>query len=373
MDHEIEFRAVGDSSKAGDAIVIRYVLENTYHVIVVDGGTDESGKAMAEHIKAEYGPDTVIDHVVSSHPDTDHACGLRTILAEFRVKNLWLHGVWHHAADMLHLFDDKRWTAEGLAREIRSRYSVVEELIDLANDQGTNIYQPFAGDRIGPFTVLSPTKYAYVHLVPQFRKTPACDNDALEAANMYLGTKYYGEDAHGSLAAMLKGLLANVAEYWNVETLKEGPLTAAENESSTILFGDFGERKVLLTSDGGINALTWACDFADNNGLPISELAVVQVPHHGSRSNVAPSILNRVLGPIVPQGTVSGKYAVVSAPKDDSKHPRKIVMNAFRRRGFPVYKTQGTSLRSHFGNMPARPNETSAEPFEFFSEVESYD
>ena len=369
MDFEIEFRAVGDTSRAGDAIVIRYVEDGAYKVIVVDGGTDDSGEALCDHIHDVYGANTFIDHVISTHPDTDHACGLRNVLKRFNVGTLWLHGVWHHAAQMLPYFENKRWTEAGLEQAIRKEYSVIEELIDLADAQETLVYEPFRGTRIGPFTVLSPTLHSYIRLVPQFRKTPAHDAAALKAENWLLGTR----KTTGLLAEIAEVLRTWIDERWDVETLREGALTAAENESSTVLYGDFGEKQLLLTADAGVNALRWACEAADNMGIDLLNIDLIQVPHHGSRSNVSPSILNRLVGPILPHGTASAKLAVVSAPKDDTKHPRKIVMNAFRRRGAAVYPTQGNYVRWHHGNMPARNYESPSQPLEFFDRVESYD
>jgi hypothetical protein len=52
----------------------------------------------------------------------------------------------------------------------------------------------------------------------------------------------------------------------------------------------------LLTGDAGINGLTWAADWADSLGLPLQNFSFVQIPHHGSRRNVGPAILTRLLG-----------------------------------------------------------------------------
>lgn len=370
MDYEVEFHPVGDASKAGDAISIRYGINGDYRVIVIDGGTDDSGTALVDHIAAVYGRHTVIEHVISTHPDTDHACGLRKILAAYRVENLWLHGVWHHAAELLPYFEDKRWTEDGLTSAIRKQYSVIEELIDLAAAQNTPVYEPFQGAKIGPFTVLSPSRWSYLRLVPQFRKTPAFDSAALSDENMLIGTKAATGGLLGKIADQLR---AWAEEAWNIETLREGSVTAAENESSTVLYGDFGVDKILLTADAGVNGLWWSCEFADQNGLSLEALKLVQVPHHGSRSNVTPSILNRILGPVLPFGSVSKRLAIVSAPKDDTRHPRKIVLNAFHRRGAPVYATQGKYVRSHSGAMPDRPTEVPLTPFGIFDQVEAYD
>lgn len=370
MDYEIEFHPVGDASKAGDAISIRYGTEGNYQVIVVDGGTDSAGDNLVAHITRFYGADTVIEHVISTHPDSDHACGLRAVFKNFKVNNLWIHGVWHHADEMLPYFADKRWTTDGLAKSIRSEYSVVQELLELAEEQGTAVYEPFQGEKIGPLTVMSPHRWSYLRLVPQFRRTPEADSEALAADQMVVGpsTKGFGQ----FFKSLVESAVSWIAESWNIEYLKEGSVTAAENETSTVLYGVFGNYSVLLTGDAGVNALTWAMDYADSQSIKLANVDLIQVPHHGSRSNVTPSLLDRLLGPILPEGSPAQKMAVVSVPKDDASHPRKMVVNAFHRRGAPVHKTQGAYCRTHSG-MPGRTTEVAAVPFELFAQVEDYD
>jgi hypothetical protein len=183
-----------------------------------------------------------------------------------------------------------------LADNIRKAYPIVEELLDLARSQGTAIYEPFQGMTVGPFTVLSPTRYAYVRLVPQFRKVPAPDVDALTRENFWIGSPRQP----GLLASFLEKAVSWIDESWDIELLKEGSVTAAENETSTILYGRLGTTSVLLTADAGVNALWWACDYAQSLNIDLSTLTLVQVPHHGSRSNVTPTILNRLdLSPLI--------------------------------------------------------------------------
>ena len=77
---ELDFHAVGTGEKSGDAISIRYGRLNSttnfsQKVIVIDGGTLESGKKLVDHIKTHYKTETV-DLVVNTHPDNDHCSGL---------------------------------------------------------------------------------------------------------------------------------------------------------------------------------------------------------------------------------------------------------------------------------------------------------
>ena len=56
-------------------------------------------------------------------------------------------------------------------------------------------------------------------------------------------------------------------------------------------------RSALLTGDAGIPALTEVAKQLDAEGFDYSQLGFIQVPHHGSKRNVGPSILNRLVGP----------------------------------------------------------------------------
>lgn len=370
MAFEIEFFPVGEGSTAGDAIVLRYLaLDSTYKIIVIDGGTDSSGSAIVEHIKTQFGSDSIVSDVISTHPDTDHSCGLRAVLKELPVERLWVHGLWHHANAVLELFSGN-WTAAGLAAEIKSKYPVIAELIDLADENGTAVHEPFQGDAIGPFTVLSPSQSTYEHLIPQFRKTPAANVQLLKERGIWI------DAPKGLFAVLLEKAATAIAELvpesWSAELLKDGGVTAAENESSTVLYGQFGASKVLLTADAGRNALWWSAKYASAQGLPLGQFSLIQVPHHGSRRNVSPDVLDLIVGPILPEGSGETQKAIASVPKDDTKHPRRIVINAFTRRGAGVRKTRGTKYRFH-DSMPAREGEVRAVPLPFYNEVEDYD
>lgn len=60
-------------------------LARRARIHVVDGGFQSTGSTIVSHIKQHYGVDPYIDHVVVTHPDGDHAGGLRTVLEEMNV------------------------------------------------------------------------------------------------------------------------------------------------------------------------------------------------------------------------------------------------------------------------------------------------
>jgi beta-lactamase superfamily II metal-dependent hydrolase len=369
---EIEFMAVGEGSRAGDAIVVRYGEVNDHRLMVVDGGTADTGEALVAHLKTQFGQNVVLEHVVLTHSDADHASGLREVLREIPATYVWLHVPWLLSGEAIQLFKNKKWTKESLSAAIKKEYDIISEIFDLAIAAQTTqkIYYPFQGSKIGPFTVLSPRKETYLHLLPQFEKTPEPDQDLLESANMWIGKA-------GLLKEILQKAAAKVSnwwpESWTQERLRDGGQTSASNESSVILYGDFGAgQRVLLTGDAGVNALSWAAAHANASGYQLRQFSFVQIPHHGSRRNVGPTVLNELLGPIQKEGSDSRFAAFVSAPKDDDQHPRKIVLNAFMRRGGRVVATQGRN-KVHWGGFPPRTGYVTAEPLAFSPKVEAYD
>ena len=140
------------------------------------------------------------------------------------------------------------------------------------------------------------------------------------------------------------------------------------------MFASISGRGILLTGDAGIRALTSAMDFADATMVPLRELRFIQIPHHGSRRNVSPSLLNRLIGNPLPEGQSRSVSlsACVSASGGSKTHPRKVVTNAFLRRGATVVGTLRQTRRSN-QEMPAREGGRAADKIPFHGVVESYE
>ena len=88
MGYEIDILAVGEGERSGDAIAIRcgnmWGRPDEQSVIVIDGGTIDSGERLVHHIKTVYGTNNVL-MVLSTHPDGDHSSGLTVVLEELKV------------------------------------------------------------------------------------------------------------------------------------------------------------------------------------------------------------------------------------------------------------------------------------------------
>ena len=352
MGYEVDFLPVGDSN--GDAICIRYGdAVNGYRIHVVDGGYVDTGPTVVEHITKYYGSPRYIDHVVLSHADGDHARGLKTVLESFEIGTLWMNRPWLYAAEIIDAFHGN-FTVEGLRKAIRDGYPVVAELEDIANQRGILIREAFSGSSIGAFSVLAPTRARYLSLIPEFHHTPPSYAEPLKGGFL------------GEMLRRVKAAAERFVESWTEETLSENPpAVTASNESCVVQLGLIDGRAILLTADVGPKGLGEAADFAEAAGLK-QQLNVVQVPHHGSRRNVTPSILNRWLGHPVLNGQSRGT-AFCSVGVNKPEYPRKRVQNAFLRRGYGVIATRET-WKSNYHDMPAKPGSVPVSPEPFVSE-----
>ncbi|CAN7325678.1 competence protein ComEC [Pseudoxanthomonas sp. LjRoot143] len=347
MNFEIDFLPVGEGS--GDAIVVRYGNDaEGYLLHVTDGGRTDTADTVIDHIKTYY-PGFFINHMVLSHADNDHACGLIGVMKKIKVEHLWMNRPWLYADQILHHFHGN-FTLQGLIQDIRDRHPYLVELERLARLQGTRIHDAFQGARIGKFTVLAPSRDRYIRLIPDFGKTP--DRYSTEAASL---------ETYGLLRSLVEKA-KRLFEDWDIETLARTASTSASNESCVVQHATLDGKGILLTADVGPIGLTEAWVCAQQLGLP--RPGFIQVPHHGSRHNVTPDVLDRWLGKKQPPGTVIGTaYCSVGANKHD--YPRAQVKNAFMRRGYPVYSTRKTGLSHFHGPGHANTSPAVAESFSF--------
>jgi beta-lactamase superfamily II metal-dependent hydrolase len=357
MSVEIEFLAVGDESSGGDAAII--ALTPAYaprKIIVVDGGYQRNGEEIVTKIHEWYGTNTV-DLVVSTHPDQDHISGLLTVIERMNVRELWMHLPWNHSAELASL---RRYSfkSDRLSAVAEASLTQASSLEDLARSRGIPIFEPFAGRTTadGRFTILGPDESFYREQLALMPDTSS---------------------AFSSIASKLADAARNVVRFVEdlvTDNLSDSETTSPRNNTSAISLVRDPESNyaALLTADAGIAALERVVPLLRQAGFHPGGLNLIQVPHHGSRHNVGPTVLNDLLGPT---GIDGGRgHAVVSVPAKNPKghHPSKRVTNAFRRRGYPVTATQGSGFGGVFFSSPRvqRPGYSTATPLPFFHQIE---
>ena len=297
MGYQVDFIGVGRESKSGDAIAIRWGNlhgpRQQQHVVAIDGGFHGSGHDLSKHIREYYDTD-IVDAVVSTHADQDHINGLEVVLDELTVRELWIHKPWEHNQGLAGQFADGRVTDHSLGQRLRQNLDTASDLVNKAARLNIHIVEPFSGTSLynnGEFVVLGPSVDYYESLIPEF--------DGMPTTRSTLGVTL--TDFAGTVGRTLK----RFASSWGKDNLDDNDTTSAENNSSVISLLQVDGRWLLFTGDAGITALSHAADNLASRADE-AELRFLQIPHHGSRRNVGPTILNRLIGPPLVSRTVTG-------------------------------------------------------------------
>ncbi len=352
MGIEIDLLKVGDASKSGDAITVRFGKldgnRDEQTVLVIDTGFAATGTEIVDHVKKHYGTD-YIDLLVCTHPDLDHAGGLETVIQDLTPKEIWMHLPWEHSADIRNLFHDGRITDASLDRRVREAYDHIHDAYALSLELEIPVTEPFSdGAEVLPHRenglyVLGPTKAAYQALLPDFRGTPK----AKEKARLQALT-----DSVRAFFASASAAVSKAFENWGIETLKDpgSSATAAENNSSAILLLIVDDKQYLFAGDAGVEGLQTALDCASDLGIDLKDSVFLKVPHHGSKHNVGPTVLNQLIGEPLPNQPTNHKMTcVITSTAGDEGHPAQKVVNALLRRGAFVTSTEDGNKLHHAG------------------------
>lgn len=323
--YEIDYLAVGEETKTGDAIALRFVRpdDGKYAVVVIDSGFVETGQRMVDHVRNYYGG--VVDLVVCTHPDGDHINGLTKVVEELTVRRLLVHRPANYG------YGAERHGANSAA---------VESLVALAVAKGVVVDDDaFAGASYfgGALQVLGPTEELYSQQL------------ALQSW-LAQSTLAKMEQAASKAFRRLRSLFYDPGEH---TPLTDNGGTTPRNNSSIILDLLIDGERCLFTGDAGVPALEAAADQIAALGRSGVELAMFDVPHHGSRHNLTSPLLDRLLGPV---SSLGRGVAIASVGAKADEHPRWDVANAIKRRGYPVFCTRGTNLWHHTPDAPVRWN-----------------
>ncbi len=111
--------------------------------------------------------------------------------------------------------------------------------------------------------------------------------------------------------------------------------TSEINQTSIIIALVLDNFKMLFTGDAGKEAINAALDLWEEAGNNASDFSVVQLPHHGSRKNIDPDIINRL----------SAKEYIISCPPNGIQegHPSRRLINKILELSpdADIYKTAG--------------------------------
>lgn len=310
--YHIRFFRVGTASKGGDAIVVEVFDEDDNpHIAIIDGGYTENGQRIVDYLAGKYsnnGKNTVkVDFVFNTHPDLDHISGLKTVLEsdELKVVNLVYNRPWRDAGLKKEWFADKRITENSLVNRIKDSFGKADELEDIAKDKHIKVCPCKSGTHAwgGTMLVLGPSESLYKQNLLISDKTP--DSFLTKYNKGYQVSTLSEEDYKPGYGKTIEWI--------------DDEQTSEINQTSLILALILGDYKFLFTGDAGKDALNEALDYWESLGNKASDFSVVQLPHHGSRKNIDPSILKRLNAPVY----------IISCPPEGLKegHPSRRLIN----------------------------------------------
>ena len=348
--YEVRFFQVGTATKGGDAILIRLVDEyNSPTVIVVDGGYKETGETIINYLKAIHL--TTVDMVINTHPDIDHISGLIRLFEEddFTIKKLIMNRPWRDSNITADYFADNRITDKSVNKRMTEAFKYAYRLEEVAIKKigESNIIHPVVGNSyFGCLTILAPSKDLYRSKLLESDKTPTTVGD---------GTLNTFSRTMKKLIRYIKGFMQWVDED-----------TSPINETSVVSLLCLPLRNILLTGDAGRNCLKEALDYkSDNVQLSMLPVNVMQLPHHGSRKNVSPSLIRRV----------GAKDYIISCPPQgiDSHHPSRRMVNMVLEQipGARIFTT--LNCRSFIFDYNIGLSLDYQSPMTAFDEIEDYD
>jgi beta-lactamase superfamily II metal-dependent hydrolase len=344
--YEIDLLPVGDSTKSGDCIALRfgnlYAGKRQQHVIIIDGGYSTTKDELKNHLDKYYNCKIngkyVINLVILSHPDLDHVSGIVELLKDddFKIYNIVANFPWNTLD--VKWFKDGRITDNSLEVRLQDAFNKLSELEELANDNNVQLFNPTHFAKTvklsdAKLTFLGPSRAFYNQCISNCSKTP-------EQAENVDSMKYFSANNQDNDSIEESYSLGDKIDWYN----NEG--TTPINESSIIFLFEYEGHKILFTGDAGKEALENAIDFAHKSGIDLSNIDIIKMPHHGSRKNVNPDIMDDLKG--------KETTCYISCVADDlGHHPSKRLLNMLIDKGYKVYSTSGTTLHRGW-NAPDR-------------------
>ncbi len=363
---EVDVQAVGGNSDSGDCFIIRFGNlqghRSEWKLILVDGGFADDGTAAIDFIRSHYvNHGNRIDLVVSTHADSDHINGIKSVMEDesIEIGELWMHTPWYHNESLQAALsgDPNATNAAQLTDKQRTSLTTAQQVEVLAHERFIPLVEPFTGmtfgNDAGQIVVLGPSEMFYESIVEDL-------SDGDLTTNLF-------ESMLSSFRKSAAAVATRLLECWSIETLNDpkDKVISPRNCSSVILLIEANTgsdhtpktTRVLLTADAELLSLVQAVDYAEHIGVDLRQCDAQQVPHHGSRKNVGPTILNSLIGPRKRfDDGKSHMNVIVSSAKDnpEKKHPNPRVTNAYWRRGAKVFTTAGLSKRFYYGTCPYR-------------------
>ena len=215
--------------------------------VLIDTGTPESSEKLVNFLKEQDLKKSkdkyVIDNVIITHGHSDHIGGLRAVLENFKVKNVYIPKI----ARMQNWAAGVKETEENKEQleMLRYDYSIYKDAVEAMDEYGIEFTDTVKGEYIDKENIL------------QFVQSDS----------------YFGPVGPDKLTA----------DYWGI------------NDNSAIIHLNYGDFQMLFTGD-----MEWTSEanFINHDLLDGREVDVLKVGHHGNDTSSTGNFLAYVKAPI---------------------------------------------------------------------------
>lgn len=351
--YEVDFLPIGEKSKGGDAILVRFgnlkLAKPEQKIVVIDGGYKSDGNKIIDFVQNVY-KSNVIDLVILTHPDKDHVSGLITLFEceDIIIKQLVMHRPWNNDKINVDYFVDRRITDNSLNQRLKRAFSLAYQLEQLANKSNIQITEPRLGSTFldGVIKILGPNAQLYRESLISSSKTPIQIEGYTNTIKSFSSSSDYEYEF--------------VDINTEIEWLDDEQTSSINQTSVVTLFSFDNNDKILLTGDTGKEGLQNVYNYVNDRNIDLTNLKIFQIPHHGSRKNISPTLLDCFN---------SSFYFISCPPEGDPKHPSRRLISVMYQKRLNVYKTGGLNL-NYECNAPSRIGYSSASSLFFNQQIE---
>ena len=302
----------------GDAILVELRdLSNKGLTLIIDGGCDEKDVEILPFLEQHHVNNTKV--VISTHSDNDHIGGLSEIISAVKPVSVLINDPRDYQVESVFINRARRELSADDFNTLESALDRITEVRTSARTAGSQVSSAFASPK--PIITWGPWNVYVVGPTPQFYNEIWLNAGGLN--------DLYRSDDENIIETLVKT---------GKSILDDGIDTNGMNNTSIMILIEGPSEKILLTGDAGMRAIREAHNIRD-----LSNLSILDVPHHGSRRNLD-SALIELMRPIM---------AYISSP-GTNKHPRNAIVKKLQQVGSVVYSTckAGTTSIYHHRNIP---------------------
>ncbi len=270
--------------REGDCLILTYGDETMVRRVMIDAGRVGTYRSIRKRLASLPAGEREFELLIMSHIDRDHIAGVLSMLADparpITFKDVWFNGFHHLHEDGLEPFGAAQ--AETLSELLRRPGAKWNDRLEGRSVELHHAPEPIAIEGGLTLRLLSPDRDSLAALIPDWEAE-------CRKAGLVPGARARADGPPPGLEQL--GGPIDVDELAKVAFSPDG---SKPNATSIAVLAEFAGKRVLLAADGGSKRLEDSIGpLAEAEGGRLA-LAAFKLPHHGSRYNLAPSLLDLV-------------------------------------------------------------------------------